>query len=278
MTRMAGPPAEYVNADRQRLRQILLNLISNAIKYNHPGGHVWVGWEALDKYGSITVRDDGQGISPALQSRLFTPFDRLGAEGTPVEGTGIGLALTRALAELMDGSISAESAPGEGSCFTVRLPRAVPTAAPELSSDYSASLPDPETETRRAVVLYIEDNEPNVRVVEHIVRLRPHWRLIHAGLGQLGIDLVQAHHPDLVLLDLHLPDLSGQDVLTALKNRPETSAIPVTILTADASSVQPRRLLEAGADRFLTKPLDIDELLGLLDEVIAGSDADRENH
>ena len=136
-------------------------------------------------------------------------------------------------------------------------------------------MPDPETETRRAV-LYIEDNEPNVRVVEHIVRLRPNWRLIHAGLGQLGIDLVQAHHPDLVLLDLHLPDLRGPDVLTALKNRPETSAIPVTILTADASSAQPRWLLEAGADRFLTKPLDIDQLLGLLDEVIAGRDADRE--
>ena len=150
--------------------------------------------------------------------------------------------------------------------------------APELSSDYSGSMPDPEneTETRRAVVLYIEDNEPNVRVVEHIVRLRPSWRLIHAGLGQLGIDLVQAHHPDLVLLDLHLPDLSGQDVLTALKNRPETSAIPVTILTADASSARPRLVLEAGADRFLTKPLNIDELLGLLDEVIAGRDADRE--
>ena len=272
--RIAGPPAEYVQADRQRLRQILLNLIANAIKYNHPGGNVWVGWETVDDHASLTVRDDGQGISRELQGRLFTAFDRLGAEGTAVEGTGIGLALTRALVELMAGSITAESDPGKGSCFTVLLPRSAQPTAPQLgpSTGDTGSEPDP-TARRSSLLLYIEDNEPNVDVVEHIIRLRPDWRLIHAGLGQLGIDLARAHHPDLVLLDLHLPDLPGRDVLTNLMNHPETAEAPVAILTADASSGQPRRLLDAGAYRFMTKPLDLDELLGLLDEVTERRDA-----
>jgi PAS domain S-box-containing protein len=273
LTRLAGPPAEYVLADRQRLRQILLNLIANAIKYNRSGGNVWVGWETVDDHASLTVRDDGQGISLELQSRLFTPFDRLGAEGTAVEGTGIGLALTRALVELMAGTITAESAPGKGSCFTVSLPRSVQPTALQLESSMGDTGEADLMLRRSALLLYIEDNEPNVDVVEHIIRLRPDWRLIHAGLGQLGIDLARAHHPDLILLDLHLPDLPGRDVLTHLKNHPETSEAPVAILTADASSGQPRRLLDAGAFRFMTKPLDLDELLGLLDEVTARRDA-----
>jgi CheY-like chemotaxis protein len=228
----------------------------------------------VDDHASLTVRDDGQGIARELQNRLFTPFDRLGAEGSAVEGTGIGLALTRALVELMAGSITAESEPGHGSCFTVSLPRSAQPKAPQIgpSTGDADSEPGP-TPQRSALLLYIEDNEPNVDVVEHIVRLRPDWRLIHAGLGQLGIDLARAHHPDLVLLDLHLPDLPGQDVLTNLTNHPETSGIPVAILTADASSGEPRRLLGAGAYRFMTKPLDLDELLGLLDEVASSRDA-----
>jgi CheY-like chemotaxis protein len=120
-------------------------------------------------------------------------------------------------------------------------------------------------------LLYIEDNVPNVRVVEHVLRLRPGWQLIHAGTGQIGIDVARSQIPHLVLLDLHLPDLSGAHVLSALKNHPLTAGIPVVILTADASSTQPPQLLSAGAERFVTKPLDLDEILQVLDDIAARS-------
>jgi CheY-like chemotaxis protein len=208
-----------------------------------------------------------------MMSRLFTPCDRLGAESSGVEGTGIGLALTRSLTELMGGSISADSAPGGGSCFTVTFP-----VAP-LSSLHPVVVPDQVLPTQNSAaasltthgtLLYIEDNEPNVRIVEHVLRLRPGWRLVHAALGRLGIELARAHEPDLVLLDLHLPDIPGRDVLIALKNDPATCSIPIAILTADASATQPRQLLRVGADRFLTKPLDLDEILRLLDDHAVG--------
>lgn len=264
-----GPAGAHVEADRQRLRQILLNLSSNAIKYNHPGGSMWVSWEYLDGQVAISVRDDGQGISTEFQSRLFTPFDRLGAEGSGVDGTGIGLSLTRSLAEVMGGSVTVESVPGRGSTFTVVLPVGSPVGhgtAPETAARTEPQTLSPPT---LATVLYIEDNEPNVRVIEHVVRLRPGWQMIHSALGRLGIELAQAHRPDLVLLDLHLPDLSGRDVLLALKSHPATAATPVAILSADATSGLPRQLRDAGADHFLTKPLDIDDVLELLDDVAA---------
>jgi PAS domain S-box-containing protein len=260
----AGPDDVHVLADRQRLRQVFLNLISNAIKYNHRGGSVWFDWHVHGGRASLQLRDDGQGISPDMLGRLFTAFDRLGAEGSEVEGTGIGLALTRSLVELMDGSITVRSVAAEGSSFTVELPTAAPAGLGRADVPW-AGRGGARPSRGRATVLYIEDNQPNVRVVEHILRLRPGWRLIHAGLGRLGVELAEAHRPDLILLDLHLPDLSGLDVLITLKNHPETSAIPVAILTADASASQPRQLIQAGAQHFLTKPLDVDQLLALFD-------------
>jgi PAS domain S-box-containing protein len=266
---MDGLTALSVHADRQRLRQILLNLISNAIKYNHVGGHVWVEWNALGGEAFLRLRDDGHGIPAEMMSRLFTPFDRLGAEGSGIEGTGIGLALTQSLTEMMGGSIAADSTLGHGSCFTVTLPvspDSATSAEPANDGTVMADPPDATSPVTHGTLLYIEDNEPNVRVVEHVLRLRPGWRLIHAALGRLGIELAQGHRPDLVLLDLHLPDLPGRDVLMALKNHPDTCSIPVAILTADAGASQPRHLQRAGADRFLTKPLDVDEVLRLLDD------------
>lgn len=256
----------WVHADRLRLRQILLNLISNGIKYNHPKGHVWVDYTETDTEAVITVRDDGPGIAVELQSRLFTPFDRLGAEIGGIEGTGIGLSLSRALVELMSGRISVQSTSGLGSSFIISLPidatvtAAVPHApAPEPSGK---TLDGPITS---ATLLYIEDNLLNVHLVESLLRLRPGWRLLHASLGQLGMDMAKAHQPDFVILDLHLPDLAGRDVLTMLKNDPATSTIPVLVLTADAS-VNQRSLLDShGADFFMTKPLDLDEFLAVLD-------------
>jgi PAS domain S-box-containing protein len=270
-----GPSGAYALADRQRLRQILLNLISNGIKYNHEGGSVWLSWATEDgQPPSITVKDDGPGIAPDLHGRLFTPFDRLGAEASGVEGTGVGLAVTRGLVELMNGELSFESRVGHGTSFAVSLP---PTHEPVAPAQEQARHLEMHGSARAgsASVLYIEDNEPNVRVMESLLELRPEWRLIHAGLASLGIDLARAHQPDLILLDVHLPDGSGLDVLEALKRDKATAHTQVVVLSADASQQQVRRLLAAGAARYITKPLDLSEVLALLDAVAAEKDTFR---
>ncbi len=279
----AGDADVLVLADRQRVRQILLNVLSNAIKYNKEGGHVWVSWVLEGDVVRVSIRDEGPGIPPELQSRLFQPFDRLGAESTPVEGAGIGLALTRSLAELMGGTVGVSTTSERGATFTVTLPARLdagppppvadrPTRSAAVSEAHSTAIAGvgPVAHTRPATLLYIEDNDPNVQVVEHLLALRPGWSMIHAPLGQLGVDLARAHHPDLVLLDLHLPDQFGGEVLLALKRRDDTKGIPVVILSADASPGLASRLVLAGADRFITKPLDVEAVLALLDEVSRG--------
>ncbi len=264
----SGDPDDcHVLADRQRLRQILLNLLSNAIKYNRPGGHVWLGWHADSGHVALGVRDDGPGIDPGMMWRLFTPFDRLGAEASAVDGTGIGLALTRSLTEMMGGTIAVDSRPGEGSTFSVTL-ESVQAHAPDRTHPVSADaagLADPGLAP--ATLLYIEDNAPNVRVVEHLIKLRPEWKLVHAALGSLGVELAEAHQPDLILLDLHLPDLSGHQVLRAIRSLPSTARTPVVVLTADASAGLAHRLRDSGASGYLTKPFDIDQVLEYLDGV-----------
>jgi PAS domain S-box-containing protein len=268
-----GPEEQYVLADRLRLRQILLNLLSNAIKYNRPGGSVWLSWSIEGGRSLLTVRDDGPGIPEALQSRLFTPFDRLGAEATEVEGTGVGLTVTRGLAEIMNGDVTFTSVVGRGTSFTVGLPRAAEPSMRVLDpvdpGQEQASVPGPTT----ATMLYIEDNEPNVRVMEAMLSLRPGWDVVHAALGTLGLEIARARHPDLVMLDLHLPDGFGLEVLTALKNDPLTASIPVVVLSADASPHQIERLLAMGAAGYLTKPLSLEEILTLLDGVPTARDA-----
>ena len=265
-----GTAGQYVRADRQRLRQILLNLISNAVKYGRRGGRVWLSWSSSGGQTSIDVRDDGPGISCDLHDRLFKPFDRLGAEATSVDGTGVGLTLSRGLAELMDGTITFDSATGAGSTFTITLPPSQEPAA-HTSVEASATVPPlrlaPSQFAEGPTVIYIEDNEPNVKVMESVLQLRPGWRLIHAGLARLGLELIRAHQPDLVLLDLHLPDGSGSEVLAALKGDEATMHIPVVVLSADASQQQVNRLLAAGAAQYLTKPFDLVEVLALLDAV-----------
>ncbi|MGA8634984.1 MAG: PAS domain S-box protein [Candidatus Dormiibacterota bacterium] len=267
---VGGAPASYVLADRQRLRQVLLNLISNAIKYNRPQGSVRVSWSTEDRRLSIAVEDDGPGIPVEVRGRLFMPFDRLGAESTGVEGTGIGLTVSRSLAELMNGALNFESDDGCGATFTVTLPESdAPSAA--IAAEPNSALPTRDTEAVSATVLYIEDNEPNVRVMESVLGLRPEWQMMHAALANLGLELAHAHRPDLILLDLHLPDRSGLDVLIALRRDPVTAQIPVVVLTADASATQAQRLAQAGASRYLTKPLVLDEILATLDS-ITGAD------
>jgi PAS domain S-box-containing protein len=261
----SGDPC-FVVADAQRLRQILLNLVGNAVKYSRPGGRVWMSWRLASGRVAIDVGDDGPGIDPQLQPRLFTPFDRLGAEATSVEGTGVGLAVSRGLAELMAGQVSCRSELGAGSVFTVTLPAAEPPADMVSESRTTAHRGAAGRGVRSRTVLFIEDNVANVQLMESVVSLRPEWTMVHAALGRLGLELARAHPPDLVLLDLHLPDGSGLDVVLGLRDDPDTAGVPVVVLSADANRASVRALTDAGAAKYLTKPLDLDEVLRVLDD------------
>jgi signal transduction histidine kinase/DNA-binding NarL/FixJ family response regulator len=274
----------YVFADRQRLKQTLLNLISNAIKYNRTGGKVTISCDALPQGGlvadtttlripagvfRIRVADTGVGVSAEKQKRLFTPFDRLDAELTNVEGTGLGLALSKKMTELMGGTLGFESAIGQGSVFWVDLAAA---ECPVKKLDLSGAATLSRVHNSRAqTVVYIEDNLSNLNLIQAILRLRVGIKLFTAMQGSMGIDLVREHSPDLVLLDLNLPDLTGQEVLTRLRDDPKTSAVPVVMLTADATPGQKERLLAAGANNYLTKPLDIPAFLKIVDDMLAKS-------
>ena len=259
----------FVMADAQRLRQILLNLVNNAIKYNRVGGTVSIACQpAGDGELRISVSDTGPGIEEDRIGLLFTPFERLGAEHTEIEGTGVGLALSRRLAEVMGGTLDVETTVGRGSTFWVQLPM----AEDPMTEHFDVAPAEPvvaEVEPRGShTVLYIEDNLSNLRLVERVFESRPDVELITAGQGRLGLDLARQHRPALVLLDLHLPDINGNEVLEQLRADPATAAMPVIMLSADATARQSQRLLAAGADAYLTKPLDVRALLSLLDELL----------
>ena len=262
--------AHSVMADRQRLQQVLLNLLSNAVKYNRDAGRVVVTSAVRDGRGWISVRDTGPGIAPAMLARLYTPFDRLGADRTSVEGTGLGLALSKRLVEAMGGSLEVESAVGEGTTFSVGLP---PVAAPGDDEVAAAGTGDAAAglATARGTLLYIEDNVSNVRLVERILDQRPGLRLLAAPDGGRGLELASAQQPQAILLDLHLPDLDGAEVLSRLRHEPRTRHIPVVVLTADATPGQATRLLEQGAAAYLTKPFEVQELLALVDRLCDGT-------
>jgi signal transduction histidine kinase/ActR/RegA family two-component response regulator len=262
-----------VNADRQRLRQILVNLMSNAIKYNREGGTVVITCQAPGPdQVSLAMADTGPGIPGPDLDRIFDPFERLGAEETAIEGTGIGLPLARAFAEAMRGHLTAASIPGEGTTFTVTLPRAadmVPAA-----DDDTASVPVPRTGTEDPAgtdlsVLYIEDNPANIEVVSRFMRTRPGVRLQSVTSGQAGLTLAAQEIPDLILLDLHLPGLHGHEVLRRLKEKPATAGIPVAILSAEAAPAIIRHMRASGVIAYLTKPLDLTELGQLIDSFAA---------
>ena len=260
--------SEYVFADRHRLQQVLLNLLSNAVKYNRLGGTVAVSCE---RSGStrlrIKVSDTGNGIPQEQLGRLFTPFDRLGAERSEIEGTGIGLSLSRQLAEAMGGVLGVETVVGEGSTFWVELPLVEgPVDRYERLNMRGRSDLDDAPSANHRTVLYIEDNLANVTLVQRIAAQRKGVEIIPAMQGRLGLELAREHLPALVLLDLHLPDISGEEVLQRLRDDPVTAKIPVVIVSADATPGQIQRLLNAGALAYLTKPIDVAELLGMLDD------------
>ena len=258
----------HVLADRQRLRQVVLNLLSNAVKYSRPGDTVAVSYVGTADRVRITVSDSGPGIAPEKLDRLFVAFDRLDAEDTGVQGTGLGLALSKSLTELMGGTIVAQSSLGHGSAFTIVLN----AASSPINGSSLAEARHAGTRSQFAgdrTILYIEDNLPNARLVEQAFASQPAVRVIVAMQGGTGLDLAQAHQPDLILLDLHLPDMNGSVVLDRLQADPATAAIPVIVVSADATQGQVDDLLTAGALAYLTKPLDIPDFLEVVSEHLA---------
>jgi PAS domain S-box-containing protein len=255
---LAGCDA-VVRADAQRLKQVIVNLLSNAVKYNRIAGRIDVDWAAEGDRVAVRVRDTGPGVPEQLRHRVFVPFDRLGAEHTDVEGSGVGLALSQRLMAAMGGSLALDPKSSNGAAFIVEL------AADTLPSGPAVARPSAYRSTAQSTVLYIEDNLSNLRLVERVVARRPLWRLVHALHGTLGLELARAQLPDLILLDLHLPDLPGEKVLAGLGSHSQTESIPVYVVSADATPGQRRRLLQAGARGYLTKPIDVRQLLELLD-------------
>jgi PAS domain S-box-containing protein len=261
-------PADlHVLADRQRLIQILLNLLSNAVKYNRPRGTVHVTSHPTDGGRIRTdVIDTGYGIRNEDLPLLFSPFERLGAERTAIEGTGIGLALSRQLAEAMGGSLDVSSVAGQGSTFSLLLPEAEGQVEryERLNGDALRSI----TPAQGGTVLHIEDNLSNLKLVERILAHHASMRVVATMQGRLGIQLAREHRPRLVLLDLHLPDIGGDEVLRQLRDDPATAKIPVVIVSADATRGEMQRLLAAGAAGYVTKPIDVRQLLRVLQDVL----------
>ncbi|MFN2474955.1 MAG: PAS domain S-box protein [Chthoniobacterales bacterium] len=262
----------FLLGDRQRLKQVLLNLLSNALKYTPEGGEVSVTCLPCESGKMrVGITDTGAGIAREKLPRLFIPFDRLGAEQSSVEGTGLGLALCHRLMEAMQGSIGADSEIGTGSKFWIELPSA------QSPVDNAAAQTAPRTElnssafTDKRTILYVEDNLSNLTLIEQLLADESRVELMSAMQGQMGLDLAREHVPDLILLDLHLPDVPGWDVLRQLKRDAKTRDIPVIIISADATPSQIKRLMVAGAHSYLTKPLDVGEFLRVIDEAMPPS-------
>ena len=268
---MAPPPTGevHVMADRHRLTQILLNLVSNAIKYNRPDGavHIECGPMPCERF-RITVADTGFGIPPEMIDRLFAPFERLGKESTEVKGTGLGLHISRRLAEAMSGTLEVASTVDAGSRFWIELPLAQRPAEREQARQLAPLSGQEQSVIRPALtVLCIEDNPSNLELVERVLSRLPCVRFLSATRPQAGLDLAAQQRPDLILLDLHLPDIPGEELLRRLRAEPSTSGIPVVVTSADAQPSLVTRLIDQGAQAFLTKPINVRELLGVVDTI-----------
>jgi PAS domain S-box-containing protein len=267
----AVPRGQYVLADRHRIKQVFLNLLANAAKYNRVRGSITISCEENGSSLRIWIKDTGLGIPQEMLAKLFTPFERLDAAQRGIQGTGLGLALSKQLMEAMGGRIGVESTVGTGSAFWIELqPAEVPAEGPAVGIKHPVTGPLT-LERRRSetkTVLYVEDNLSNVKLVETVLTDEGSIRLITAMQGSLGLDMARQHRPDLILLDMHLPDMTGDEVLRQLQQDPETSNVPVVMISADATPRQIERMLQAGARDYLTKPLSLRRLFQVLEEIL----------
>ncbi len=260
-----------VLADSTRLKQVLTNLLSNAVKYNREGGSVTVSARRLDVPGGpaveISVADTGLGMTAAQQAALFQPYNRLGREQSSIEGTGIGLVISRVLAERMGGTLDARSVQGQGSTFTLRLPAAARAEPPAVR--YTDTSPAP---YQQRLVHYVEDNATNIEVMRGVFAQRAQIRLETSTLGLDGLAAIRNTQPDLVLLDMQLPDISGLELLRHLKQDDSVASIPVVVVSADATLQQTQNALTSGALHYVTKPLNVAHFLEIVDEIMEATD------
>jgi signal transduction histidine kinase/CheY-like chemotaxis protein len=268
-------PTWFAHADHTRVKQALINLLSNAIKYNREQGTVEVACTAISpERVRIRIKDSGAGLPPEKLAQLFQPFNRLGQETGAEEGTGIGLVVTKQLVELMGGSIGVESTVGVGSEFWIELirdvmPQLAPehAMAPELASQAQGNAA-PRT------LLYVEDNPANLMLVEQIIEGIPHVRMLSARDANLGIALARANLPDVILMDINLPGLSGSQALKILREDPATAHIPVLAISANAMPRDIEKGVEAGFFRYLTKPIKVNEFMQALDSALELAEAE----
>jgi PAS domain S-box-containing protein len=258
----------FANADRTRVKQVLINLLSNAIKYNREHGNVEVKCTASTNRIRITIKDSGAGLSPEKMLQLFQPFNRLGQESGKEEGTGIGLVVTKQLVELMGGTIGMESTVGVGSEFWIELIRDFtpqPVAGNILPAENS---PQTFGNAAQRTLLYVEDNPANLMLVEHIIGNHPEVRMLSARDGNVGVALARAHLPDVILMDINLPGISGIEALDILRKDAATKHIPIIALSANAMLSDIVRGLESGFFRYLTKPIKINEFMAAMDDAL----------
>jgi CheY-like chemotaxis protein len=265
-----------VKADRIRVKQVLINLLSNAIKYNCENGAVIVTcFEDSPDLMRICVQDTGEGLSPEKIAQLFQPFNRLGQEVNAEEGTGIGLVMTKRLVELMGGNIGLESHEGKGSTFWIELNLIAYTHLPlDNNADTQKQILPTLKKARNAddpvyTLLYVEDNPANLMLIEDLMQRRDEFYLLTARDGLSGIAIARAAQPDLILMDINLPGISGIDALIILSADKITAHIPVVALSANAIPSDIEKGLKAGFFRYLTKPIKVDEFMHTLDEAIA---------
>jgi CheY-like chemotaxis protein len=259
----------FVQADRTRVKQVFINLLSNAIKYNKVGGTVVVD-HVTSTPGRIRicVKDSGEGLTADKLAQLFQPFNRLGQEANGEEGTGIGLVTTKRLIELMGGAIGAESTVGTGSVFWIELNLTAErqTAGTAISSAIAQS--QVQTDAQLRTLLYVEDNPANLMLIEDLIARRPDIRLLTARDGNRGIEIARSSRPDVILMDINLPGISGLKALRVLADDPTTAHIPVVALSANAIPRDIEKGLEAGFFRYLTKPIKVNEFMATLDAAL----------
>ena len=263
----------FVSADLQSLKQVLLNLFNNAIKYNNEGGSVEIKTELTSNtkdisFIRVSIKDTGVGIKQEDISKLFIPFERIGAYNTQIEGTGLGLSVVKKLVEIMNGTCGVKSIIGQGSTFWFELPKASNPKELIIKSNENKE-PYNVLDEKHGKILYIEDNQSNIELVEEIITTRrPNIELISNMSGTETVNLAIKHKPDLILLDLNLPDIDGSEVLTLILENEKTKNIPVVILSADGMQHQVNKLIKLGAKKYLTKPFNISDLLYLFDKYI----------